>query len=271
MNTYTPDIMPGAEPFYYPGGRVGCLCLHGLTASPAEVSWLGQDLAAHGLTVYGPRLAGHGTTDHRNLARQRWQDWYGSALDGYHLLRATCDQVFVAGLSMGGLLTLMLGATVPVAGLVVMAAPLTLANIDRLARARWIKYGRPYMHFPDDTDFPQRLSVEQERRGDPVRGRVRYDTWATQALEELYNLMVAVEGELPRITAPALLLYSEGDETVSPVSQQIVSDRIGSEDVRCVTFTRSGHILTQDADYPAVLEQTTAFIDAHTTGVRQPR
>ena len=271
MDTYIPDIMPGAEPFYYRGGRVGCLCLHGLSASPAEVSWLGQDLAERGLTVYGARLAGHGLTDHRQLARQRWQDWYTSALDGYHLLRATCDQVFVAGLSMGGLLTLLLGASVPVAGLVVMAAPLTLTNVHQLARARWIKYGRPYMHFPDRSDFPQRLIAEQERRGDSVRGRVRYDDWATQSLEELHNLMVVTEGQLPRIIAPTLLMYSHGDETVSPLSQQIVSDRIGSDDVQCVTFERSGHILTQDHDYAAVLAQAAAFIEAHTTDVKQPR
>ena len=50
-------------------------------------------------------------------------------------------------------------------------------------------------------------------------------------------------------------MYSHGDETVSLVSQQIASDRIGSDDVQCVTFERSGHILTQDHDYPAVLAQ----------------
>ena len=83
--------MQGAEPFYYPGGRVGCLCLHGLAASPAEVSWLGAYLAGRGLTVCGLRLAGHGA-DYRHLRYLRWQDWYLSALDGYRLLRAQCDQ-----------------------------------------------------------------------------------------------------------------------------------------------------------------------------------
>ena len=66
-------------------------------------------------------------------------------------------------------------------------------------------------------------------------------------------------------------MYSHGDETVSLVSQQIASDRIGSDDVQCVTFERSGHILTQDHDYPAVLAQAAAFIEAHTTDVKQPR
>src|SRR4030095_16396304 len=97
------QIMPGAEPYFHRGGKVGCLCLHGFTASPAEVKWFAQHLAAEGYTVYAPRLAGHGTRP-QDLARTRWTDWYASASDGYHLLRQQCEKVFVCGMSMGGLL-----------------------------------------------------------------------------------------------------------------------------------------------------------------------
>ena len=47
-------IVPGAEPFFFgvpPGDRVGCLLLHGFTAMPEEMRWLGESLAesrAHG-------------------------------------------------------------------------------------------------------------------------------------------------------------------------------------------------------------------------------
>ena len=53
------------------GGDVGCLVLHGFTATPSEVRWLAEHLAGQGHTVYAPRLAGHGTTPEA-LARTRW-------------------------------------------------------------------------------------------------------------------------------------------------------------------------------------------------------
>src|SRR5689334_12269526 len=95
-------LMPGAEPFYMPAGRVGCLCLHGLGASPQEMAWLGQHLAERGISVCAPRLYAHGVTpDH--FQHMRWQDWYLSALDSYHMLRQNCDKVVICGFSMGGL------------------------------------------------------------------------------------------------------------------------------------------------------------------------
>src|SRR5262245_48176890 len=115
-------LMTGAEPFYFRGGPIGCLCMHGLSASPQEMYWLGASLAEHGLTVYGARMYGHGVTPDY-LLHMRWQDWYLSLLDGYHLLKRTCDQVFVLGFSVGGLLALRLAAAEQVTGVVAMAVP----------------------------------------------------------------------------------------------------------------------------------------------------
>ncbi len=67
--------------------------------------WLGEYLNQQGYTVCGMRLAGHATrlTD---MVRARWRDWLLSVEDGYNLLRSCTDQVFLLGLSMGGVLSL---------------------------------------------------------------------------------------------------------------------------------------------------------------------
>lgn len=224
--------------------------------------WLGQHLHNQGMTVYGPRMPGHGS-DYHDLARFRWQDWYLAAYDGYRMLRETCDQVFVAGLSMGGLLTLLLAANEPLDGIVVMAAPLTLPNSPMLPYTRYLQRVMPYFNAPDKDDFPKRLAKEQARRGDPVVGRVRYRRWPTRAAAELYKLMQHVDTLLPSISVPALVLYSENDQTVPVINQQYVVDRLGSPDVDWHTYTASGHILPQDVDYPDVHARTAAFINAH--------
>ena len=55
-------ILPGAEPFFLPGGKRGVLLIHGFTGLPAEMLLLGQYLNMRGYTVLGVRLAGHATT-----------------------------------------------------------------------------------------------------------------------------------------------------------------------------------------------------------------
>ena len=48
----------------------GVLLIHGLMAAPEEVREWAQFLHAKGLTVYTPRLAGHGTSKKRSLNAQ---------------------------------------------------------------------------------------------------------------------------------------------------------------------------------------------------------
>lgn len=256
-----PGLMPGAEPFLYHGeGRVGCVCLHGLGASPDEVRWFGMALAERGITTYGPRLAGHGT-DYHDLRRVTWQDWLYSALDAYELMKRTCDIVTVAGLSMGGLLTLMLAAheSVEIAGAVVMATPLHLTG-RRIHLVRWLKTVQPYFDTADRSDFPARLKAEQARRGETPHGRVRYDQWAGQAVLALQGLIRVVNEVLPQIETPMLALYSRGDATVPYDNLAHLTDRASRSDVESYSYTESGHILTQDVDHADVAARAAAFI-----------
>src|SRR6266571_6922401 len=84
-------------------GPVGVLVCHGFTGSPRTVRPWAEHLAAAGLTVRAPRLPGHGTT-WRDLSRTGWQDWYDTAERAFAELTGKCEQVFVAGISMGACL-----------------------------------------------------------------------------------------------------------------------------------------------------------------------
>ena len=115
------------DPFFFEGGATGCLLIHGFSGSPPEMRPMGEYLAEKGLTVLGVRLAGHGVTP-EDMASTRWRDWVGSAKEGLQELQVRCELVFVAGLSMGGLITLHLSAHHPLAGIIVMSAPAYVAD-----------------------------------------------------------------------------------------------------------------------------------------------
>jgi carboxylesterase len=253
-------IMPGAAPYFHRGGSVGCLCLHGFTASPHEVLWYAQHLAQQGHTVYAPRLALHGTSPY-DLARVRWWDLLNSALDGYHILRQQCDQVFVSGLSMGGVLALLTSVTVEVDGLIVMAAPMLLGGMFQPKRLRRMKLIRPYTDQTDRGEFARYVQQEQAKRGEPMLGRIRYGLWSTAALEQLTLMIEHTLTRLPEVTAPLLLIYSEKDQTVPLASQQVIAQAVRSSELQCVTLKQSGHILTQDIEHPEVFRLATEFIE----------
>ncbi len=257
------QLLRGAEPRFIPGGRVGCLCLHGLASSPQEVMWLGEHLAAAGATVYVPRLAGHGIHPDY-LARSRWQDWYATALDGYHLLRRDCDQVFVLGLSMGGLLALLLAANEPVAGAVIMAAPLSLPQ-RIMHMTPYLRYAIRYV--PADGKpgaLSERIEQMQRERGEPITGRVTYHGQFTMnGLAELLALQREVGRRLSAITVPLLLMYSEGDQTVAIANAEVIGAGVSSQDVNRVRLTTSDHILTNDVEHERVFAEAAAFIKTH--------
>lgn len=260
MNNF-PAIREGAETFYCRGSSVGCLVLHGFMASPAEIRWLCLALADQGHTVYGPRLPGHGT-NYRDMARLRWQDWYSAALDGYCLLRSQCEQVFIVGHSMGGVLALLVGAAVPVEGLAALASPAGFRS-RAMQYAHLLKYALPYTDQRDKTNLPQIVREEQARRGEPVLGRVRYDTWSTAAVSQLYQVAGVMFNRLPAVTAPLLLVYSKADRTIPLDNMDVIAARVSSPVVEKHCLERSDHILVQDVERDLVFQHVINFINTH--------
>ena len=253
-------IMPGAEPYFARGGRIGVLLLHGFTASPHEVKWLGQHLSAQGHTVYAPRIAGHGT-DYRDLARTTWQDWAGSALDGYHILRAQCNRVFVGGLSMGGALALLTAAQIEVDGVIAMATPVLPFPGMSPDRLRIAKRLRPFTDQTDRSPFADYIFAQQKQLGEPAIGRVRYGMWSTAALEQLMRLITQVQARLSEIKAPVLAVYSKADATVlTPNLDALKAGLTEAARIEAHVLEQSSHILTQDTEREKVFSLVGKFV-----------
>lgn len=258
LNTYT--IRRGAEPFFLDGGETGCLCVHGFTASPEEMRWLGEHLHAHGLTVYGPRLAGHGT-DPAQMGRQRWLDWYEDVLSGVALLRSRCRRVFAVGLSMGGLLSLLAASTGQVDGAAVLAAPVYL-DLPLMRWARVIKYAKRFQGDGRPGPLDALVRDAQKAMGREEYGRVAYNMSPLASVAQLHALMGEVTRRLGNITVPLLLVYSKNDETVPYGNLAYIAERVRSADVVQHTLERSGHVLTQDVERDTVYGWVWDFLAA---------
>jgi carboxylesterase len=256
-NTYRPvpeerplPVLPGAEPFTADGGPVGALLVHGFTGSPQSLRPWAEHLAAAGLTVRLPRLPGHGTR-WQDMNATRWEDWYGEAERGFDVLRSQCDEVFVAGLSMGGTLTLRLAEVRAreVTGLVLVNP--SLSTDDR--RARLLPYLAPFI-----PSFP------------PIGGDIKkpgvtelaYDRLPLRAAASLQKLWAVTRADLAQVTAPVLAFRSAEDHLVEPSSMRILLAGATGTTVTERVLTDSYHVATLDNDAPAIFEESLAFIRA---------
>jgi carboxylesterase len=241
-----------AAPFYFKRGKIGCLLIHGYTGAPAEMRWLGEQLANHDYSVLAPRLFAHGT-DQEDLLRAKWRDWYHSVEDGYHILKGQCDQIFVVGLSLGGVLALLLGAQQSVSGIIALSTPYLLPDAVVKLLLPLIPIVSKFWRFKSK-GVPYWVDPE------PQKDHVDYPAFPLVGASELHGLMKEMREQLPTIKNPVLIIHSKRDKSVSEKHPTRIFEYVGSEDKELKWLENSGHVITRDADKDRVLQEIDGFI-----------
>nr|WP_202035935.1 alpha/beta fold hydrolase [Streptomyces mexicanus] len=240
--------MPGAEPFRHEGGEVGVLLCHGFTGCPQSLRpWAGY-LAERGLTVSLPLLPGHGTR-WQDMQVTGWQDWYAEVDRELRLLRERCAHVFVAGLSMGGALALRLAAKHgdAVTGVVVVNPANKVHGLSA--------YALPVARHVVRTT--KGIASDIAKEGAAELGYDRVPLHAAHSLRTFFRL---VDGELPQVTQPLLLLRSPQDHVVPPADSARILSRVSSVDVTEILLEHSYHVATLDHDADRIFEESLGFI-----------
>ncbi|MFF0081502.1 alpha/beta hydrolase [Streptomyces canus] len=248
-------VLPGAEPFRHEGGEAGVLLCHGFTGSPQSLRPWAQHLAEHGLTVSLPLLPGHGTR-WQDMALTGWQDWYAEVDRELRALSERCTSVFVAGLSMGGTLALRLAAKHgdAVSGVVVVNPANRMHGLAPYA----LPVARHFVRTAPGiaSDIAKKGSVE-----------LGYDKVPLHAAHSLRTFFRQVDGELPQVTQPLLVLRSAQDHVVPAADSARVLSRVSSTDVTEIVLEQSYHVATLDHDAERIFDESLAFIGRHTTGI----
>lgn len=247
--TPTADLIPGAEPFAADGGPHGALVLHGFTGNPNSVKALAKALAGAGFAVECPRLPGHGTVID-DMLETTWDDWSGEASAALERLRAKVadsGRIVVAGLSMGGALTLWLAARHPdLAGIALVNAVAEPAGDLRQVVVDAIDGGTEV--FPGiGSDI-----------ADPDVQESAYDGTPLRPLLTLVDAVIALQPDLARIACPVLVLSSPQDHVVPPSNSDHIAATVAGP-VERVTLERSYHVATLDYDGALVEERIVDF------------
>ncbi|MHA1928124.1 MAG: alpha/beta hydrolase [Candidatus Thorarchaeota archaeon] len=244
----TPEI--GGIVRHPSGASVAFLLVHGFCADVDELASLGELLEAQGIASFAMKVAGHGTTP-EDLATTTRDDWSRSVSEGLDLVKSwSPEHIFIAGLSMGSALTLLLATRASgIDGIVIFSPAVKVGGIagkfvpllKRIMKYRTIDLS----YIPKMYDLP----------------RTRYDREPLSAIHELIKLTNEVRGLLPHVKLPTLIIQSGADKTIDPSNGITVFQSISSTVKELHVIENAEHVITchptrKDA-YPFVLR----FID----------
>jgi carboxylesterase len=250
------QIIPTAAPFLFVGdsAKPACLLIHGFTGTPKEMRWMGEFLCQQGYTCLGIRLAGHATHP-EEMVRSRWTDWTASVEDGYNLLCGLTDDIFLIGLSMGGILSLLMSTRLKVKGVIAMSTPSRLPTdypiwlLEFLSR--FFKFSRKTNEPPGSGWFDKAVYQDHIAYGkNPVRSAA-----------ELKKLILEMRAVLPKVHVPVLLMHSKDERYVSPENMEsIYAGLVNTSDKTKLYIMGSGHVLPRDASREQVFRSAIEFI-----------
>ncbi len=208
---------PLAEAFRLDGDNDEAVVLiHGFTGVPAHFRPLAGFLNEHGYTVNVPRLPGHGTTpaDLRGYTAEDWIEAGRSAAAEVSDHR----RVHLAGLSMGGLISLVIAQRALAATVTTINSPLVVWD-KKLYLTGVAHRFQPTVEWPEDD--PPDLDPEVAPYW------ITYSGFPTKAAGELVSVMGKAYRAAWRLERPSLVIQSKTDETVDPRSATLLSRALG--------------------------------------------
>jgi len=235
------------------GADTGMVLVHGYMAAPEEVAPLAERVRAMGITVYLPRLPGHGTAPD-NLTRAGAADWVATVEAAYDLVSRSCGRVVIAGFSTGASLALLAAERRPerYAAVISISAPLEFADprarclrfVD-MAKSMARRFGLKrlgYDFIPNEPDNPE----------------INYLRSSVHGMAEVRRVSERARRGLAAIRAPVLALQGSGDTTVTPAALAMIRDGVSSARPRTAFIPSDRHGIvrgpSQERTFAAVEE-----------------
>lgn len=257
------QIMKGAEPIFLKGGEKACLLIHGLTGSPSEMAYLAERLNSAGYTVKAPLLPGHGT-DIKDLNNTTWHKWVGAVSEELVRMSERHERIYVAGQSMGGIMTLMLASLL--GNLIQACAVFSTPFWFKPFAARYVLpvLGRtPLARMIGDLPSTPGEDVK-EPQGAPHFSYGRNSIPATYSLMELMGL-IRKKSFLSGINTPMIIMQSTQDIFIHSGSARRIYDSISSTRKKIIMLNDCYHAVTADKERSKVADAMIDFFSDQTS------
>ncbi|MGB4263405.1 MAG: alpha/beta fold hydrolase [Fervidobacterium sp.] len=237
-------------PIFLEGGNKAILFVHGFTGSPHDFDYMAREANRSGFTVSVPRLPGHGTCG-EDFLKTTSRDWLRRAFDAYYDLKAMHDDVAIVGLSMGGVIAL------------IMAAQLKPTKLVTLAAATHV-FDKRINLTPFISLFTKKIKRENdEKYDDPDLEFLKREYWSCdwpRQSAELYKLMKLSRKSVPLIASDTLVVAARNDNAVPMEAAEFIYKNIRSEKRKLLIFERSSHVLSNDIEKEEVTKSVIEWL-----------
>jgi carboxylesterase len=177
-----------------------------------------------------------------------WEDWSADAEAAYQSLASRTESVVVAGLSMGGSLTLWLATKHPeIAGIICVNPATQVAPEVRDFVASMVEAGDIVM-----TGIGSDVA-------DPSSPESAYADTPLKPLLSMFDAAIHTQSALPDVRCPLLLFTSPQDHVVPPGDSDYLAGIYGGP-VERVSCDRSYHVATLDYDKEMIIEESMKFV-----------
>jgi carboxylesterase len=214
------------------------LLVHGMTGAPGEMKVLAKRLHRRGFSIAAPMLAGHGF-DEASLLKTGWRDWLETVRNEFERLRAENDEVYIAGICVGGALGVALAAEEPsVAGTAVYSMTY---RYDGWNMKRWYSaitpFVQPFANLPlirrisFAEPYPFGLKDERLRDGTAqAQGAViigALDRLPFGSMWEMHDLGEHIDRVGCNVRQPTLIIHARDDDMSDPRNAHRLQRAVG--------------------------------------------
>jgi len=234
---------------------VGCLCIHGFTGAPYEVEPLANHLQkVTNWDIRVPTLPGHGET--LSLEGIRFEEWIDCAEKELKSLIQDCNEVYVIGFSMGGLIAAYLSAKYPVKKLVLLSAAAYYVNPSQM------------------------LADIKEMIRDGIKGNLKenelFNRYKKKMMEtpisatfQFRKLVRFAKPYLKEIQTPTLIVQGEMDGIVPVKSAHFLYNVIETPQKELCFLPMSKHHVCHGDDFEVLVQRVERFLFEKVEGYEQ--
>ncbi|HZW68061.1 MAG TPA: alpha/beta fold hydrolase [Pseudogracilibacillus sp.] len=225
---------------------IGCLIIHGFTGGPYEVEPLHEYLRAHtDWRIEVPLLSGHGET--LQLEEVTHEIWLEEAEEAIQDLQETCDEIYVIGFSMGGMIASYLAAHYDVDKLVL------LATARKYLSFKYLSY---YVADVINDSFKGQLKENEIF----THYKSKLGAVPFKANVEFMKLVNETKRYLQQITSPVFIAQGQKDGIVPYTAAYSLEKEIGSEHKEVVIFEQSNHLICLGEDRTVLNQMVYDFL-----------
>jgi len=224
-------------PYYSSGTRESILLLHGYTGTPYDMRYLAERLSRQDYTVFAPRLPGHGT-NRKDFFQTDGDDWLREAVDGYLRLLQLGKPVYVCGLSMGGVLALLLAEKFPIVKLCLCAPAIVVKN----PMMKWT----PLLKYFVKT--AKRNHVAYEEAFLNILHREYWSDHLFGKLADLSRLQKRCLKALDKVSSDCLLILAKKDTLIPMSVSDLLRTRTRARSFETRVLEESGHVILNDCE-----------------------